>query len=156
MKIDKIVSGGQTGADRAALDVALELGIPYGGWIPRGRLAEDGRISATYAALVECDSPDPEVRTRLNVRDSDATLILSTGSLRGGSSYTREVALKLGKPIKHVTLDGPSMEEAVRKIGSWLSEVKGRVLNIAGPRHSEDPDIYDGVRTLLPKLLKAQ
>ena len=84
--IDKIVSGGQTGADRAALDVALELGLSTGGWIPRGRRAEDGAIPERYEELVESDSESYERRTELNVRDSDATVVFSFGPPTGGSA----------------------------------------------------------------------
>ncbi len=84
--VERIVAGGQTGADRAALDVALEYGLTVGGWVPHGRLAEDGRIPARYPGLVETDSPDGAERTRWNVRDSDATLIVSRGPLVGDRS----------------------------------------------------------------------
>jgi len=86
--IRKIVSGGQTGADRAALDVALDLGITCGGWVPKGRLAEDGEIPVDYPNLVEAEDAEPNTRTALNIRDSDATLILSQGELHGGSMFT--------------------------------------------------------------------
>ena len=92
-RIDRIVSGGQTGADRAALDVAVELAIDCGGWVPRGRLAEDGVIPDRYAGLVEADDERPAVRTALNVRDSDATLILSHGELTGADFVTFRVRI---------------------------------------------------------------
>ena len=90
--LEKIVSGGQTGADRAALDFARANGLGIGGWVPRGRLAEDGLIPEDYLGLLEADSTDPAVRTALNVRDSDATLILSHGPLTGGSLLTLQEA----------------------------------------------------------------
>jgi hypothetical protein len=86
--IRKIISGGQTGADRAAFDAALALGLPIGGWVPKGRKAEDGVIPAHYSNLRETDADDYESRTRLNVREADATLILSHGPLTGGSQLT--------------------------------------------------------------------
>src|SRR5215217_2323846 len=92
----KIVSGGQTGVDRAALDVALELGIECGGWCPAGRQAEDGPIDARYP-LRETPSADPAQRTEWNVRDSDATLLLTTGAASPGTELTREVARRLGR-----------------------------------------------------------
>ena len=90
-----IVSGGQTGVDRAAWAAAIELGLPIGGWVPKGRLAEDGEIPARYAGLREAESAEPAVRTALNVRDSDATLIFSHGPLTGGSRLTFDTAARL-------------------------------------------------------------
>src|SRR5262245_42174345 len=100
----RIISGGQTGADRAALDFAIANGIEIGGWIPAGRLAEDGPLAAWYAGLRETESADPAVRTALNVRDSDATVIVSHGPLAGGSLLTLEEAGRIGKPVFHVDL----------------------------------------------------
>ena len=154
-RISKLVSGGQTGADRAALDVALALGIPCGGWVPKGRLAEDGRIPDVYPNLVEADSQVPEVRTEFNVRDSDATLIFSRGSLTGGSGFTREVAARLGKPCLHVDLAVAPHAEAVATVCRWLDEVQPAVLNVAGPRASSDPKIYARVRDVLTEALSS-
>jgi hypothetical protein len=151
----KIVSGGQTGADRAALDVALALGIPCGGWVPKGRLAEDGRIPETYPNLVEAGSPLPDVRTELNVRDSDATLLFSRGPLTGGSAYTCEVAARLGKPCLHVDLAAMSRDGAVEAVRQWLEDVRPAVLNVAGPRASGDPEIYGLVRDVLIEVLSS-
>nr|WP_305800882.1 putative molybdenum carrier protein [Thiolapillus sp.] len=92
----RIISGGQTGVDRAALDVALELGLRCGGWCPKGRLALDGPLDERYP-LKETESADYSVRTRLNVRDADATLILNCGELSGGTAYTLRVAEELGR-----------------------------------------------------------
>src|SRR6267142_1460190 len=102
--VERIVSGGQTGADRAALDFALASRIPIGGWVPKGRLAEDGRIPERYAGLVETESADPAVRTARNVRDSDGTLILSHGPLDGGSLFTHREAVRTGRPALHLDL----------------------------------------------------
>ena len=110
----KIISGGQTGADRAALDFALASGIPIGGWVPRGRLAEDGRIPERYAGLVETESADPAVRTARNVRDSDATLILSHGPLDGGSLLTHREATRAGRPVLHLDLEELEVAVAAR------------------------------------------
>lgn len=96
MTPERIISGGQTGADRAALDAALACGLPIGGWCPRGRRAEDGQIPARYP-LVETPSRDYRQRTRWNVRDSDFTLVFVIGSLGGGSKFTTEVAERMGK-----------------------------------------------------------
>jgi hypothetical protein len=153
--VERIVSGGQTGVDRAALDTALALGIPCGGWVPQGRMAEDGRIPEGYPNLREADSPGPDVRTEWNVRDSDATLILSRGALTRGSAYTQEMALRHAKPWLHVNLADVSEEDAVGRVRAWLEDVRPKVLNVAGPRASGDPGIYDLVRAVLTKVLSS-
>ncbi len=138
----RIVSGAQTGADRAALDAALEAGVPVGGWVPRGRLAEDGRVPDRYPNLQETPGDDYETRTRWNVRDADATLILSHGPLTGGSKLTRDIARSLEKPVRHVDLAVMTVAEAVAAVRAWLGMLEGETLNVAGPRASNDPDIY--------------
>ena len=152
MPIEKIVSGGQTGADRAALDVAIELGLPHGGWIPAGRLAEDGRIPGCYN-LQETPSADPAQRTEWNIRDSDATLIISNGQLMGGSQLTHELAMQYGKPCLHVDLAEVAVENAVYEITEWLHSTQCKVLNVAGPRSSEDSEIYRRARDMLSKYI---
>ncbi len=97
-----IISGGQTGVDRAALDVAIEIGLPYRGFVPQGRWAEDGIIPRKYKGLTECDSSEPALRTRLNVENSHATLILSHGKLSGGSLVTWQAARNARKPCLHI------------------------------------------------------
>ena len=145
----RIVSGGQTGADRAALDVALERGLPIGGWIPKGRLAEDGSIPDRYTGLREAESPEPAVRTVRNVRDSDATLIVSHGPLSGGSLLTFQEAIHLGRPVLHLDLAALAHAEAVAKLQEWLHAVDPATLNVAGPRASNDPAIGERVAVLL-------
>ena len=146
--IKKIVSGGQTGADRAALDVAIELGIPHGGWLPKGRMTEDGRLPADYQ-LKEASSISYPLRTELNVIDSDGTLIISHGKLAGGSALTQDMARKHRRSCLHMDLDQLSEYKAVEIINSWI-QVKGvKILNVAGPRDSVDPQIYEATRTLL-------
>ena len=149
MWLRRIVSGGQTGADRAALDAALACGIEIGGWVPRGRLAEDGAIPPRYAALREAESADPALRTVRNVRDSDATLVVSRGPLAGGSRLTLDEAIRLGRPVLHVDLARESSERATRRVRDWLAAVDPAVLNVAGPRASEDPGIAERVSSLL-------
>ncbi|MGH7128405.1 MAG: putative molybdenum carrier protein [Planctomycetaceae bacterium] len=147
--VQRMVSGGQTGADRAALDVALELGIPCGGWCPRGRRAEDGVIPARYP-LQETRSPQDRVRTRWNVRDSEGTLILARGELTGGTLLTRQCALKLPRPLLIVDL----VESAdPAPVADWLREHTMTVLNIAGPRESQCPGIYERAAEFLRGLL---
>ncbi len=150
----RIISGGQTGADRAALDVAIELGIPHGGWVPLGRWAEDGPLGAVYQ-MHETPFVEPAVRTEWNVRDSDATLIFSHGPLSGGSALTLTFARKHDKPVLHLDLDEQDPATAVRELRAWLAQQRPAVLNVAGPRASSDARIYDAVRDLLRRLLRA-
>lgn len=145
----RIVSGGQTGADRGALDAALELGLETGGWVPRGRLAEDGVIPDRYPNLREAESGAPAVRTELNVRDADATLIVSHGALIGGTALTEKLAVQLGRPLLHLDLDRLPEPNASTALRDWLSERRPDTLNVAGARRSEDPKIHDAVRRLL-------
>jgi len=147
--LKKIVSGGQTGADRAALDIAMECGIEIGGRIPKGRQAEDGPISLRYRGLVETDSADPSVRTTLNVRDSDATLIVSHGPVQCGSLLTLEEARRLGRSVLHIDLSVTTQVSATTQLSEWLRSVDPSILNVAGPRASEDASIYGSVSELL-------
>src|SRR3989442_4342017 len=126
----KVISGGQTGVDRAALDVALELGVPTGGWCPKGRKAEDSSLAFRYP-LTETPSEEYWQRTEWNVRDSDGTLVLTRGAPTEGTAYTIEVARKLGKPCQVLDLTDASNESAVK---DWTDEHKVRVFNVAGPR----------------------
>ena len=139
--VRKIVSGGQTGADRAALDFALEWNISHGGWIPKGRRAEDGKLPEKYR-LKEMNSTDYARRTEQNVIDSDATLIFSHGNLTGGSLLTRKLALKYGRPRLHMDLLKTNSFGAAQTIHAWIKEQRIGVLNVAGPRQSQDKRIY--------------
>lgn len=140
-----IVSGGQTGVDRAALDFALANGIEHGGWCPKGRRAEDGVLDEKYC-LHETPRRDYRQRTRWNVRDSDGTLIIVNRKLSGGTRYTFETALKLGKPLLKVRI---GEEENEVTVFDWLERHNIRVLNVAGPRASAEPEIYPMTRELL-------
>lgn len=151
--IKKIISGGQTGADRATLDVAMSLGYECGGWVPKGRLAEDGIIPDHYPNLTEAPDEQPETRTNLNVRDSDATLILSHGPLFGGSKLTKEIADELSKPSIHIDLEKITLEQAAEQLREWLSDVRPHKLNVAGPRASDDAGIYKETRAILEAVL---
>ena len=148
--VDRIVSGGQTGVDRAALDVALELGIPCGGWCPRGRKAEDGTIPLRYP-LQEADSAAYSQRTVLNVRDSDGTLILVGGPIRGGTSLTRKTADRLGKPCLVVDVRSAPDCPTVR---GWLRDHAIGVLNIAGSRGSQQPGVKRAATRFLRELFQ--
>jgi hypothetical protein len=144
----KIVSGGQTGVDRAALDVAIQLGIPHGGWVPKGRVAEDGPLPETYRMRETATAIYAE-RTEKNVIDSDGTLIVSRGELTGGSELTRELALKHGRPWLHLDLNRTTAFHSAVRITQWLSAYSIRILNVAGPRASKDPRIYHDTLALL-------
>lgn len=133
----KIISGGQTGVDRAALDAALELGIPIGGWCPRGRKSEDGTIPDKYP-LIETPKSYSLQRTEWNIRDSDATLILIIGKLEGGTRRTAELAHQMGKPYFIIDLN-KSQKTGMHKY--WLEHHHPAILNIAGPRESKSPGI---------------
>jgi predicted Rossmann-fold nucleotide-binding protein len=149
-----IISGGQTGADRAALDFAIEHGIAHGGWCPRGRLAEDGPIDARYQ-LRETPSRRYAERTEWNVRDSDATVVFTMGSaVRGGTALTVAMAERLGKPCLHLPSAGSEgTSKQAREFLNFLSEHGVQTLNVAGPRASQEPEIADYVRSLLTDAL---
>jgi hypothetical protein len=156
MVLKRIVSGAQTGADRAALDVALELNFPCGGWVPRGRIDEYGRIPEQYPNLTETESADFSERTAANVRDSTGTLIVSRGSLSGGSLFTQQAAIELGKPCLHLDVGTMTEDQSAKHLNQWLRSERIEVLNVAGPRESKDPHIYPRVVALLRGVLKAQ
>ena len=155
--IIKLVSGGQTGVDRAALDAAMELGVLCGGWCPKGRVAEDGKIPDRFP-LRETPSPDYEERTEWNVRDSDGTLVVTDLPVTGGTAYTIEAARRLGKPrlvieLKEGEGNPESEEELVGAIRAWIQSESIEVLNIAGPRQSKTPWIAARAARLLRLLL---
>lgn len=135
--------------DRAALEVATALGLPCGGWCPKYRRAEDGRIPPEYP-LIEADSANYAVRTALNVRDSDGTLILTAATLSGGTSLTRDLAVRYGKPVLVVDLrDNPDIEQ----VEHWISNNRIRIVNVAGPRESSQPGIHGRATAYLKNLL---
>lgn len=152
-KIQQIISGGQTGADRAALDAAIELNIPHGGYCPAGRRAEDGPIAPRYA-LTEMSSSEYSDRTKKNVLTADATLILCRGELSGGTRLTRQFARRYAKPLLVIDLDenGPA---AVERVHQWLDEMEVFTLNIAGPRESQNAGIYEDALAFLQKVFAA-
>jgi hypothetical protein len=145
----KVVSGGQTGVDRAALDTALAAGIRCGGWCPRGRRAEDGSIPSRYPLLETPSSAYPE-RTRRNVYDADATLVLTRGAPRGGTALTVALAARAKRPCLVVDLDAPPDPDRVRE---WLAAHRVKTLNVAGPRESEQPGIHDEAEDLLWRVM---
>jgi len=137
---ERIVSGGQTGADRGALDFAIQHGYIHGGWAPHGRLAEDGVIPAKYQ-LTEIAEGGYRQRTRRNVADSDATLIVNLGELDGGTLATQVFAEKSGKPCLVVQADPGISEGMVNSVIAWLRQHDVKILNVAGPRESKRPGI---------------
>lgn len=148
----KIVTGGQTGVDRAALDAAIKHSFPYGGWCPKGRLSEDGPIDEKYT-LQETPLSAVEQRTEWNARDSDGTLILTVGEPQDGTVFTYECAEKYSKPYLVLDLED---EPDISKIMSWAAEHNLEVLNIAGPRESHRPGyIYSRSFQWLDMLLGA-
>lgn len=146
----KIVSGGQTGVDRAALDVALELGLPCGGWCPRGRRAEDGSIPEHYPLTETPWSGYPQ-RTEWNVRDSDGTLILLDDETDGGTRLTIDLAARKQKPCLIVNLAEPNTST----VHAWAEANQVRVMNVAGPRASASPAIYARAAQFLRTLLSS-
>jgi hypothetical protein len=149
----RIVCGGQTGADRGALDAALELRVDVGGWIPEGRWTEAGPLPTRYPGFRETDSAEPSLRTELNVRDSDATLIVSHGAPAGGSRLALETARRLSRPVLHLDLDALAEDAAAATLSRWLADTQPQTLNVAGPRQSEDPRIYEATRRVLLRVL---
>ena len=148
--IIKLVSGGQTGADRAALDFAIEHKIPHGGWCPAGRLAEDGPIPLRYQ-LTETPSSACAQRTEWNVRDSDGTVVFSIEPvLTGGSKETIEFATKYGKPVLHLYRSGESASPGLELL-RFIRDNHIKTLNVAGPRASEEPEVAAFVREVLEK-----
>jgi len=150
--IEKIISGGQTGADQAALDAAIKLGIPHGGWIPKGCITEDGPLSNRYN-LIEMPTVSYPDRTKKNIRESDGTLILSHGRLTGGSEYTRKWALKYDKPMLHTDLSSVTSFVATVLINDWIVEHDIKVMNVAGPRASKDSKIYQSTLDIIESVL---
>jgi hypothetical protein len=135
--ISKIVSGGQTGADRGGLDAAIQLGIPHGGWCPKGRKAEDGVIPAIYL-LVETDSADYRIRTEKNVVDSDATAVFTSGELSGGSKLTADFAEMHGKPWRHIDLRA-TREGAAADFHNFIHNRRGGLFAKPPPRIPDSP-----------------
>jgi hypothetical protein len=150
--LEKIVSGGQTGADRAALDFAIRHKIPRGGWVLKGRITEDGPLPKKYK-LTEMPTDSYQARTEQNVRGADGTVIISHGKLTGGSAYTLKMAKKHDRPCLYVDLDKHDVLPAALEILNWLDEHGIKVLNVAGPRASNDPKIYKVVKEVLESLL---
>jgi hypothetical protein len=137
--ITKIISGAQTGADRAGIDAAIESSIPYGGWIPKGRKAEDGTVPDTFTELQELTRGGYPKRTEQNVVDSDGTVIFTYGKLSTGSALTAKFARQHNRPYLHIDLD--IEPDPVAKIKGWIHEWNIKVLNVAGRSASKAPGV---------------
>ncbi len=151
LRLKKIVSGGQTGVDRAALDFAIRRGIPHGGFCPKGRRSESGRIAAKYR-LTECASPEYAMRTALNVAHSDGTLILTRGRPEGGTQRTVFLCREYGKPTLVIDLD---RKLQAADFTAWLREHGIQTLNVAGPRESKQSGIGRQAKAALEALFAA-
>ena len=142
MPLKKIVSGGQTGADIAGIDAAIAYKTPYGGWLPKGRLTEDGPLPEQYR-LQEMPTASYPKRTAQNVIDSDGTAIFTHGTLNGGSLLTRKKAVQHGRPVLHLDLERLTNEAAVHALVDFIEQNDIEVLNVAGSRGSKAPELYD-------------
>jgi len=146
--IEKIISGGQTGADRAALDFAIDNNIHHGGWIPKGRITEAGQLPDKYH-LQEMATASYDKRTEQNVIDSDGTVIVSHGNLTGGSALTQTYTIKHHKPRLHLDMENTTITEAADSLNNWIRKNNIKTLNVAGSRASKDNKIYQVTRDLL-------
>lgn len=152
LRVQRIISGGQTGADRGALEAAITLGLDHGGHCPAGRRAEDGRIPERFR-LIETESADYAVRTEKNVLEADGTLLVTRGAPTGGSALTAALARRHDRALLH--LDLASEHDAVGRLREWLESRAIECLNVAGPRESGCPGIAQEVRALLVGALGA-
>lgn len=146
--IKKIISGGQTGVEQAALDASIQWKIPHGGWIQRGRKTEAGRLPGKYR-LDETDSESNAEKIERNVADSDGTLIISHGLPSGGSAYAGEKAAELNKPLLHVDLNKVHAFQASHAVKRWISDKNIEILNVTGTKISKDKYIYQATMHLL-------
>ena len=150
--IEKIISGGETGTDQAALDAAIKWQIPHGGWTPKGRLTESGKLPDKYQ-LQEMPTKSYAARTEQNVIDSNGTLIISHGPLSEGSKYTHQMAIKHKRPCLHIDLNKKHDFDAAKQVYQWITKHGIEILNVAGPRASKDPYIYQATMSLIIAVL---
>lgn len=150
--LEKIISGGQTGADIAGIDAAIETGFPYDGWLPKDRKTESGPLSEKYRMQEMTRGGYPK-RTEQNVKDSDGTIIFTHQNLTGGSRLTANMAKSWGKPWLHINLSEIDQTEAILTLSGWLQENKTKVLNVAGSRGSKDPKIHGKVCQIIKAII---
>ncbi len=151
MALERVISGGQTGVDRAALDVAMKIGIDCGGWVPKGRFAEDGPLDISYP-VQEMQTRSRSARTEKNIMDSDGTLVIFNHKADGGTALTIVLADVNQRPLCEIDLGSTSMEEALQTSLAWIAANDIKVLNVAGPRKSKDPTIYETATAFLSLL----
>ena len=151
--LKKIISGGKTGADRAALDVALKLGIPHGGWIPKDRMAEDGPLPNVYR-LKETPTDSYDACSEKNTQEANGTLIIARGKLTDGTNYARRMTLKHKKQLLGIDLNLINHYDAASLVASWIRMQNVKVLYVAGPRASEDRQIYQDVVIILEQVVQ--
>ncbi|MCK5312012.1 MAG: putative molybdenum carrier protein [Desulfobacteraceae bacterium] len=150
--LQKIISGGQTGADQAALDSAIKFNIEHGGWVPKGRKTEQGILSAKYK-MDEMKTADYPARTRQNIIDSDATLIIAGSNPTGGTLLTKNLAKEMDRPYCHIDFVSMDDFEAAMIVHSFIVDNNIEILNVAGPRKSSDAAVYAGVRTIIEAMI---
>lgn len=153
MSLKKIISGGQTGADIAGIDAAIEHGMSYGGWLPKGRKTEKGPLDLKYTNMTEMSVGDYPEMTEQNVKDSDGTVIFTHGKYSGVSALTSNYAVKHNKPVLHVDLDVATESAAIESLIEWIYIQKIETLNVAGSRESKDEYIYDDVHSILKSII---
>jgi hypothetical protein len=154
--IERIISGGQTGADRAGLDAAMLEGVEYGGWLPKGRMSEDGAVPRRYKHMKEMTTAKYPPRTRKNVLDSDGTVIFTHGSLKAsrGSRLTMRIATVEKKQRLWINLKMTTLDEAVDDVYRWLVAGRVKVLNVAGSRESKATGIHDDVLEIIQRVIR--
>jgi hypothetical protein len=153
MGVQKIISGGQTGADQGALDAAIEAGLAHGGWIPKGRKTEAGPLPEKYRLKEMRTASFPKAAEK-NILDAHGALVITRGKLKGGSELTRQLAKTHGFPCLHIDLSEGLPAEAARKAKTWVDQNKIRVLNVAGPQESKAPGIRDITFEIVSKIIK--
>lgn len=153
MALQIIISGGQTGVDRGALDGCLELEFPCGGWCTAGRTAEDGPIPPRYP-LIELQSPYYDDRTRRNIVESEATLIICDGKLSGGTLLTANYAKHIGRPVFIFEVSPFFIDRTMENLLDFLEAYQVETLNVAGPRASQWPKAYDNAKHIVKQLIQ--
>lgn len=155
MKISKIVSGAQTGADRGGLDAAIEMGVPHGGWCPKGRRSEDGVIPSKYD-VKETSAPGYAKRTEMNILTADATIVFTMGQVGPGSGKTLSFAKGVGKPVLLVDVQHLGLDESANAVEGWLQGLgkDSLTVNVAGNRESGAPGVGEMTRMVMAEVIR--